>query len=105
MSFSTTGHSRSRTTQNGPYDTGLAPVAAGAILRLRCVLSSIISSGVNSNSGVDAKTSCTAQIDSREISRMAEGVKGIGLRERQKRQRASQMLDAASALFAGQGYD
>jgi AcrR family transcriptional regulator len=36
---------------------------------------------------------------------MAVGVKGGGLRERQKKQRAAQMLDAASALFAGQGYD
>jgi AcrR family transcriptional regulator len=36
---------------------------------------------------------------------MAASVKSIGLRERQKRLRASQMLDAASALFAGQGYD
>jgi AcrR family transcriptional regulator len=29
----------------------------------------------------------------------------MGLRARQKRLRANQMLDAASALFAGQGYD
>ena len=36
---------------------------------------------------------------------MADGVKIIGLRERQKRLRSSKMLDAASALFAGQGYD
>jgi AcrR family transcriptional regulator len=36
---------------------------------------------------------------------MADAVKVIGLRQRQKKLRASQMLDAASALFAGQGYD
>lgn len=36
---------------------------------------------------------------------MAHGVKSIGLRERQKRLRTSQMLDAASVLFAGRGYE
>ena len=36
---------------------------------------------------------------------MAPGVKSTGLRERQKKLRTSQMLDAASVLFAGQGYD
>src|SRR3982751_3404043 len=35
----------------------------------------------------------------------AQRVKSTGLREGQKKWRASQMLDAASMLFAGQGYD